>query len=116
MVSVKAGLDICDQHGAQVVAVEDRANRRVQKNTLRNYSLPLLAFAGIMMFSMLITPASAESLIDVTNITDTLISIGENLFGGILAIVVGAWPVVLIIAIIGFVGKFLDRILEMLKL
>lgn len=113
MVNAKTGLEICDAHGAREVAEagKDRTGKQ-----LRTHSLMLLAFVGFSAIMFVVCPASAESLIDVTNITDTLMALGNNLFGGILAIVVGAWPCILVIGIIGFVGKFLDRILEMLRI
>ena len=57
--------------------------------------------------------ASAASLIDVTNISDTLTAIGSTLFVGILNMVVGAWPVLILLGIIVFCNRFLGKILDM---
>lgn len=75
-----------------------------------------LAFVGTAKVVGLGAAASAASLIDVQNITDTLTAIGSTLFVGILNMVVGAWPVLILLGIIVFVNGFLGKILDMFNI
>ena len=109
MVEAKSQIQASDEFGSFGVMEEHKHGGR------RSYARPV-TFAGAVLMVLLVfgvSPASAASLIDITNITDTLTAIGNTLFGGILALVVGAWPVMIVVGIMMFVNKFLDKILDM---
>lgn len=87
-------------------------------NALKKHPLVIggLAFVATAKMTGLGVAASAASLIDVQNITDTLTAIGSTLFVGILNMVVGAWPVLILLGIIIFVNGFLGKILDMFNI
>ena len=87
-------------------------------NALKKHPLVIggLAFVATAKVAGLGAAASAASLIDVQNITDTLTAIGSTLFVGILNMVVGAWPVLILLGIIVFVNGFLGKILDMFNI
>lgn len=75
-----------------------------------------LGFCATAKLAGIGAAVSAASLIDVQNITDTLTAIGSTLFVGILNMVVGAWPVLILLGIIVFVNGFLGKILDMFNI
>lgn len=87
-------------------------------NALKKHPLVIggLAFVATAKVAGLGAAVSAASLIDVQNITDTLTAIGNTLFVGILNMVVGAWPVLILLGIIVFVNGFLGKILDMFNI
>jgi len=108
MVDAKSNIQDMDEAAGRAVRKNPQLARQVQ---IQRYLIIFAVFGiGAMM---LVGSVSAESLIDVTNITDTLKEIGSNLFGGILALVIGAWPVMIVIGIMMFVNKFLWKILDL---
>jgi hypothetical protein len=56
----------------------------------------------------------AESYVDFGNLSATLSDIGTVLFPGLVQLIVGAVPALIVIAVVGFIIAFLDRILEMI--
>jgi len=87
-------------------------------NALKKHPLVVggLAFVATAKVIGVGAAVSAASLIDVQNITDTLTAIGSTLFVGILNMVVGAWPVLILLGIIVFVNGFLAKILDMFNI
>lgn len=84
-------------------------------NALKKHPLVVagLGFCATAKMAGIGAAASAASLIDVGNISDTLTEIGSSLFVGILNMVVGAWPVLILLGIIVFCNRFLGKILGM---
>jgi hypothetical protein len=71
---------------------------------------------GILVgMTALVSQASAAT-INWTDISEILTGVGTDLFPAIVTMIIAAVPILIIIAIIGFVLGFLDKILEMLKL
>lgn len=66
-------------------------------------------------FGTLASSASAAS-INWTEIATILEGVGTDLFPAIVTMIIAAVPILIIIAIVGFVLGFLDKILEMLKI
>lgn len=59
--------------------------------------------------------ALASGYVNFTDLANTLSDIGTVLFPGLVALIVGAVPALIIIAVVGFIITFLDRILAMIE-
>ena len=72
----------------------------------------MLAMMAVMGFA---GTASAES-INWTEITDIISGMATNLIPAFVALVLAAVPLLIILAVVGFVMGFLDSILKMLQM
>ena len=76
------------------------------KVTLLLASMAVMGFAGTV---------SAET-INWTDITDIITGMATSLIPAFVTLVLAAVPLLVILAVVGFVMQFLDRILDMLKM
>ena len=72
-----------------------------------------MAFAALS-FALTVAAASADSYF--TCITMLVQDLASNLMPAFVSLVIAAAPVLIVLAIIGFILKFLDKILEMIHL
>ena len=63
----------------------------------------------------LVASASAASF-DLSNITALIESVATEIMPAFVTLVINAAPVLIALAIIGFIIKFMDKILEMIKM
>ena len=75
------------------------------------------AFISARKYEILALTAAGSVLsgyVDFTCLSATLSDIGTVLFPGLVQLIVGAVPALIVIAVVGFIIAFLDRILEMI--
>jgi hypothetical protein len=69
----------------------------------------------IELITLFASGSVLASYVDFSNLSDTLTEIGTVLFPGLINLIVGAVPALIIIAVVGFIITFLDRILAMIE-
>jgi hypothetical protein len=71
-----------------------------------------LAIGTVVVSAASLVPAvAAETTLNVDNISDTLTAI-TGIFPGILNLIIAAWPILIIMALVGFVGGLLNKVLH----
>jgi hypothetical protein len=97
---------------------QETANAQVVSGTQRARSARVMgmtfACAFVMMLAALAVPASAA--IDINATVSPLISGITALIPSIVDLIVSIVPAIITLAIVGFIVKFLDKILSMLSL
>jgi len=91
---------------------EPKTGKKDAKSILAKL-LPLALVLG--GFALVASPVSADT-INWTMITGLIDGMASNLLPSMVTLVTSAVPLLITLAIVGFVMAFLDRILDMLKL
>ena len=74
-----------------------------------------VVLAALLVVLCTVLPASALSF-NVTAISVVLTNVTDVILPGLLNLVIGALPIIVVLAVIGFILAFLDKILNMIKM
>lgn len=93
------------------------AEAAVNVTTLRAHSramVPMFALAFVFMLAALAGPASA-AMIDLNQTVGPILDGVSALVPSIINLIVAVVPAIIVLAVVGFIVKFLDRILQLLS-
>ena len=75
-----------------------------------------LAIASLMTMLAVLVPGAAALTMDFNGITVVIANVTDVVLPQLLNLIIGALPIIIVLAILGFIITFLDRILGMIKL
>ncbi len=75
------------------------------------YKLRILLGLG----SLVAVAAPASAAVNWTNISDLVESVATDLFPAFITLIENAVPIIVVIAVVGFIVAFMDKILGMIK-
>ena len=74
-----------------------------------------LAFVSLMTMLAVLVPGAAAITMDFNGIAVVIGNVTDVILPQLLNLVIGALPIIVVLAVVGFIVAFLDRILGMIK-